>query len=186
MKNVNTSLIKRTSRYKANKTNVATYRPGRGGFTLVELLVVVLIIGVLSSVALPQYTKAVNKSRTAGYWPGLKSLAEAAQLCGLEKGSSCSVAGLDVEAPTCKPLPGTSTCRYVSGSSSDSRYSDGAAVELEGLSLIITKEGRFCAEISSGTCNKYGLSGGQMTSPTGIGGAYTGNKTLYRLDSTTN
>ena len=58
----------------------------RKGFTLIELLVVVLIIGILASVALPQYQKAVEKARVSEALANLKTLRNAVDVFFLEQG----------------------------------------------------------------------------------------------------
>lgn len=56
------------------------------GFTLIELLVVVLIIGILATVALPQYNKAVAKTRAAEIVQLLRNLTHDIDLYVLENG----------------------------------------------------------------------------------------------------
>ena len=57
------------------------------GFTLLELLVVVLIVGILSAIALPQYKMIVAKSRVTEAVVAMKSLSDAQEVCYMTQGT---------------------------------------------------------------------------------------------------
>jgi len=70
------------------------------GFTLLELLVVVIIIGILAAIALPQYRKAVGKAELTQVISATKAIQNAQERFYLANGSyTTSLNKLDVSLP---------------------------------------------------------------------------------------
>lgn len=61
--------------------------PPNVGFTLIELLVVVIIIAVLAAIALPQYQRAVWRSRATEVKVFAKNMADAQAIYRLNNGT---------------------------------------------------------------------------------------------------
>jgi type IV pilus assembly protein PilA len=78
--------------------------PNRKGFTLVEIMIVVVIIGLLAAMAIPAFQKVRASSQDKAVLNNLRQLSSAADQYFLEKGAS-SVNSTD--------LVGTNSSQYI-------------------------------------------------------------------------
>ena len=112
------------------------------GFTLIELLVVVLIIGILASTALPQYTKAVEKSRATEAITLVSDIAKAESVYALGTNSFTNdLNALDIQMPN---INATTT------SKAETKNFDIQVVAISPLQVVATRKG---------TVNKYSIVG---------------------------
>ena len=101
------------------------------GFTLIELLVVVLIIGILAAMAMPQYFKAVERSRMTEADTLLGSIAQAQRRKFLQTNRfTTNYKGLDVS-----PKDSSGSVYYTKGSPTAGTNGNGFGVSLSGTAF---------------------------------------------------
>lgn len=85
-----------TKRHKAPRTKAALAAPPAQGFTLIELMIAVAIVGILAAVALPAYQNYVAKAQTARVMSELSDVRLQVELCLMERieiAADCEVEG---------------------------------------------------------------------------------------------
>src|SRR3984893_9256509 len=65
------------SRLRNSSNGIPMQRTLKKGFTLIELLIVVVIIGILASIAIPKFANTKNKAYTAAMKSDLRNLVTA-------------------------------------------------------------------------------------------------------------
>ena len=85
-------------------------KKAQAGFTLIELMIVVAIIGILAAVAIPQYSNYTVKAKIASVLSSVASIKTAVGVCGQENGGALANCNSGDEG-----IPATFTTKEIDG-----------------------------------------------------------------------
>ena len=78
----------------------------RSGFTLLEIIIVIIIVGVLASLALPRFFSTVEFSKSTESFAAMTAIRQSLERCYLAAGgnyTACALANMDIENPANSP-----------------------------------------------------------------------------------
>ena len=137
-------------------------RKSKSGFTLVEILIVVIILGILAAIVIPQFTNASQDARKSSLVSQLQTLRSQIELWKLQHGDA--LPNLVGASPACW-LPLTSVTVY--NTKNFGPYMQAPpANPLNGFSAVIDGDGTAGA---AATGFVYDYNGGTVTATRGTG-----------------
>jgi type II secretion system protein G len=118
---------------------------GKKGFTLIEVLIVVIILGILATISVPQFTKMVARARTAEAYSTLGAIKTAQEIYRLENDTYVAdLTALDVTFPDGDGTTSSTNFDYTAVAYADTYTitADGKEGSIaEGISVTLEQDG---------------------------------------------
>lgn len=162
------------------KRNIVSKKNLQQGFTLIELMIVVAIIGILAAIAIPQYQDYVTRAKYQDGVSALESTKAATALCIQNNAGDPTQCNTDAAIGTTMP---TSAAK---GAITIARGTFTAGTSGTGGTAVFTITGNAsmgsCVVTATGTVNPANINWDYVTSGTGC----TQSKTGYSTTAATN